>query len=964
MVSVMLTRGTLLRIALRRRSGWRIAAILATAALTLAGFVLLSGAWFERYMIAREKANAVPLAASLVAGLTSTLNQRVGIARSVAAFVSAHIENVDSGSQLGPSFRTDFDRIAESLSGNIVGIRAIGIAPGHVVRHVFPHEGNQAAIGHDLANDPRPGFANAIRHVVESRDSFLHGPYPLAQGGSGIVVRVGVFAGATSWGSIGLVADLTPILKEAGIAPRVGTFDIAIADGGRRVVLGDAAVFSSDSIIHSIPMPGTVWHLAVHPSTGWSAGAATEIAGFYFIATALALLLLVLTWMALRYSASLQQRVREQTEALARSERAAKAARDELAIAIEAIPEGFAYFDAEDRLVLCNRQYRELIGDFVEIGARYEDLVGEGVARGTYPEAQDDPAAWIAARLNQHRVPSGPVEIALVGERWMRIDERSTPDGGIVGIRTDITDLKRRESELAAAKEAAEMANRAKSKFLATMSHEIRTPLNGIIGLAGMLSESPLNPTQREHVDTLRGSAEALLEILNDILDLSKLEAGRMSLEPAPFRLGELTNSVCDLVAPQCIAKGLELECCIDPLLPPAFTGDVGRLRQVLLNFMANAVKFTARGSVTLSVKRVGGPPASPMIGFAIADTGIGIPSDVLPRLFENFEQGDNSTARRYGGTGLGLSICRQLVQLMGGDITVESDQGKGSTFRFVITLPVADLPRVIEDRSTASELVGSSRRLRVLLAEDNTVNQKVGVAMLAQLGHHVDAVCNGLEALHAVQTLPYDLVLMDVEMPEMDGLEATRRIRALPGRVARIPIVAVTAFAMRGDAERSRAAGMDDHLCKPIRRREFIALLGRISDSIKKEETRRRAMVPGRETGIDQLRLAELEQAVGSGRMQALVSEFALDARRLLGLITQAATSSDRAALGRSAHMLASTLRNLGCNALADTAAEAEVEARGGELAFARDCTERLAVQIPSVIRELEKRYRSSQAA
>jgi PAS domain S-box-containing protein len=509
-------------------------------------------------------------------------------------------------------------------------------------------------------------------------------------------------------------------------------------------------------------------------------------------------------------------------------------------VAIKTMSQGLCLFDASETLVISNPRFREIYGateQQVRPGMPFAEFLQERSDRGDKLDHPVDRCTEVQAAREHYR-------FLLHDGRTISIRRTTTPDGGWVSTHEDITERERAATVLAerldelvnarnhleaqrneliattealgAAKDTAEAASRAKSDFLAMMSHEIRTPMAGMMGMIDLLSGSVLDHEQQELARIAQESARNLLTVVNNILDFSKLEAGQVKPEAINFSVEYSINAAAVLLGPKARDRGLVLETSLAEGMPRYLKGDPSRLAQILLNLVGNAIKFTERGSITIAASHRVLEGDAIELRIEVIDTGVGIPASVKPSLFTPFTQADNSVSRKYGGTGLGLAICKQLCQTMGGDIEVESEPGQGSKFAFTLQCRVG-LPPLTASASLAPTIEVNAAALDILVVEDNDIIRKLISMLLARRGYRADLVCNGKEAVEAVRKKFYDLVLMDMQMPVMDGIAATEAIRGLDGPEGTVPIIALTANALVGQRETCLAAGMNSFLTKPI---------------------------------------------------------------------------------------------------------------------------------------------------
>jgi signal transduction histidine kinase/CheY-like chemotaxis protein/HPt (histidine-containing phosphotransfer) domain-containing protein len=607
------------------------------------------------------------------------------------------------------------------------------------------------------------------------------------------------------------------------------------------------------------------------------------------------------------------------TAILARNRRDALHLRNMLQAAVENISQGLLVVDLERKMPVLNARAAELLElppHLARPGTGFDTLLEWQVANG---EFDGEDAETVRALVRSGGLVQG--ESVYHRRRHngtvLEIHTKVLESGLGVRTYTDITEQKRTAQILAEARDAAEAAARTRTEFLAVMSHEIRTPLNGVIGLAGLLEDMELAPAQREYVRLIRQSGDHLLELVNDILDFARLDADRVQLEDVDFDPGALIRDVAGMLRIQACTKGLSLSSVAAENLPTAVTGDLGRLRQILLNLVGNAVKFTDQGWVKLALAQEPAEDGHVRLLFSVADSGIGIEPEAIERMFQQFIQMDGSISRRFGGSGLGLAICRRLVELMGGSITVDSQPGIGSTFRFAVTLKLAEAHAIAVAETEPEPQTGQV--LRVLVAEDNRTNRLVALRMLERLGHRADAVGTGVEAIAALAQDHYDLILMDVMMPEMDGLTATRHIRATESPSDRIAIIGLTAGTGEENLASCLDAGMDAATTKPITLDRLRAAIadGCVSSGKCLTVAKREGMTP---------QLRELSQMLGDDAVQEILHAFQEDTQSNLIRMRDAVERGDSKAIYALAHSVAGAARNVGADTLAERASALEL--------------------------------------
>lgn len=606
-------------------------------------------------------------------------------------------------------------------------------------------------------------------------------------------------------------------------------------------------------------------------------------------------------------------------------------ARQQLRHALDHIGHGFALWDSDDRLVTCNERYRLLYHGGrarLDRGTSYEESLRLSLQQGLFPEAEGREEAWLRDQIERHRVCRGPFEQRLSDGRWVLADDKCLEDGSRVGLRIDITDLKR-------AREAAEAAARTKSRFLSVMSDEIKLPLAALSGALGQIVEQDLGIASRRRLEEAVQASNDLTTVIDQILELSDLESGRLRLEEVEFETEALIRAPAALLRSKVEAKGLRLELSVDPLLPRRLRSDPARIKQIIFNLLDNAIKFTDRGPVSLSL--VHGSLSAPeltALRCEVRDSGAGVPAHLRSTLFSELMEGRFGEGRRAGGTGLGLIICARLVEALGGDIWFETEEGEGSCFSFEIPVVGTSTDSAVEGGSwrdaqeEPAALAVGDETASVLAVEDNRMNQRLLRAYLARLGVKAEVVADGATALERAGKRGYDLILMDVSLPGMDGTATAEALRNSQGPCRDVPILALTANAMPRDVQRCLDAGMNGHLAKPIDPVRLAQSLRRWLPSKIKGDAAEREKQPLPAAPLDPPALTSLVQASGEAVAVELLGDFLTEVGHRLELLRAAARRLDRVALAASGKAIAEQATVFGARPIFELARSIEVEA------------------------------------
>lgn len=802
---------------------------MALAGATAAALVMAATLWYwdhnqTNLNLTQSRDTASQILHRLTTELESEVNDDLYLVNRLAGFVMAERE-------IRQSQFADFAQQLADLKPHILSLQ---IAPDGGDNFFWPSGGDR------IAPEARPHSFSAPS--IMSERVWFSESVELTQGGRVLLGDVPLYipgrdgAEQVFWGFASVAIDIQKMLEELVTNLDDKTYKIALrgkSTGSRsngELVYGDPTLFDQDAVEHAVSLPGRTWELALRPEQGWPRNWPGRLL-FLIAAPFLVCVIGILVFYLLRQPANIRRAIAAATTQMQDSQARFDAA-------IGALPAGFAIYDRDTRLVLCNERFRKFYDKCrprLQTGRSYQEILNYAINAGQFAgiDSIDSKRGedFLEILSNRHQLGSSVYDLELHNGIWLRVYEERMPHGGLVSFHVDVTEERQKEQALEVARREAEEANKSKSTFLATVSHEVRTPLNGVLGMLGILSEDQsLDADQRHYAQTAHRSAQHLLVLLNEILDISKMEAGKLTLEPGSFILTESLDGAMDLIRADASGKQLTVTTLLDERLrDESVLADEGRLRQIVLNLLSNAVKFTDQGEVRLEAQLLAESDEELQVRISVTDTGVGFDPAEASRLFIPFEQLDTDAMRRAQGTGLGLSICKRLVEQMGGELTAQGSPGEGARFDIALKFPRCKAPRNQRGDNQLAPLPRELnwRSMRILLAEDSPTNQLVVQAMLKDSGYLIDVASNGVEAVKAVSSLHYDLVLMDVFMPEQDGMLATQEIRQKYS-YDELPIIALTANAMEGDSERFLDVGMNDYLSKPVDKRLLLQTLYR----------------------------------------------------------------------------------------------------------------------------------------
>ena len=758
-----------------------------------------------------------------------------------------------------------------------------------------------------------PGAGEGASFVVATINTeYFAAAYDALPGSAARTLRLMSYSGRP-------IASMGPGADQPSVAPFDKTpFDGSVerSAGGRYVDQeADGAWLSAYRVTRVYPLVVTVGIARSAALASW-----WERTWFLFI---LLILVAALVFAAIGLLLRQLKGREKQRDELKRSEAVARRMQSRLSDAVASLSEGFALFDSADRLVAWNRQYEvsfPYLVPHLEVGVPFGTLTEIAARHAQLPEQQA--RDWTTWRMECHRNPGKPFEQFLWDGRLFHTSETRTAEGGIVLISRDITQERAASRALEQALVNADAANRAKSEFVATVSHEIRTPMNAVIGLAALLLETRLDEEQTNYARGIEQSANRLLGLINDVLDFSRLDAGKLELATAPMDLHALVEEAATTCWVLVGDKPVSVTRVVRDDVPRWVAGDSGRLYQVLLNFVGNAAKFTDSGEICCRASRIDRGGSTPRIRLEVVDSGPGLSPDQSDRMFEPFERGSAATNEQVAGAGLGLAISRRLVELMGGTIGLDSRPGAGATAYVELDLPVVDGPEAsVPQRPEAG---AATRHLDILAAEDTPASQLVIRAMLEKRGHRVTVVANGAEAVEEARHRRFDLIILDIQMPVMGGLEAARHIRALDG-CAQVPLVALSAQAQPEMKEKAMAHGMSGYIVKPIRPRDLDGLL----DAVIEKRPLGGECAVSATAMLDTALLDDLRQTMPAEALPVLVGQFDADATALLDQLPGLA--GDAARLRKAAHKLAGLFGQFGALETSTVARELETAAAAG---------------------------------